>query len=535
MPPSKPQHHRRQSRIVRELQGVKVSGHSIFTNPGVQSNKDTASDSGTVVGEEELQAAEATLAAPPPKPSQLQTPQPATYTTRTSSTNNHHRHHYTPYPTTAAYRYSTEMAGSAEEQEAMQNKIINEEYKIWKKNSVFLYDIMYSRALDWPTLTTQWLPDVKQEPGKTSRQHRMILGTHTSGAQAEYLQIAHINLPQPPAMSMADYNPASEELGGHGAAKEPIVFSVVQKITHPGEVNKARYQPQNPNIIATWAPDRNLYVWDRTKHPSIPKPNEIKPQAILKGHTGEGFAVEWSPFTEGELISGSEDKTVRLWNLARDFSRDNTTITPGRTFTHHSAVVNDVQYHPMHGKNLWGSVSDDLTMCLMDNRSKSDSKPAIQFLNAHTDAINTLSFHPKHDKLFATGSADKTIGIFDLRFPEHGKIHSLEGHKDVITKVDWHPWDSGILASSSDDRRIIFWDLSKGGAEQTPDDAEDGPPEMLFMHGGHTNRISDFSWNRTDPWVICSTGEDNLIQCWRASRHLVEVLPAAVPPPEVEE
>ncbi|KAF2208630.1 hypothetical protein CERZMDRAFT_70850 [Cercospora zeae-maydis SCOH1-5] len=426
------------------------------------------------------------------------------------------------------------MAASAEEQEAMQNKIINEEYKIWKKNSVFLYDIMYSRALDWPTLTTQWLPDVKQEPGKTSRQHRMILGTHTSGAQDEYLQIAHINLPQPPAMSIADYNPASEELGGHGAAKEPIVFSVVQKITHPGEVNKARYQPQNPNIIATWAPDQNLYIWDRTKHPSVPT-KEIKPQAILKGHTGEGFAVEWSPFTEGELISGSEDKTVRLWNLSRDFSRDNTTIAPARTFTHHSAVVNDVQYHPMHGKNLWGSVSDDLTMCLMDNRSQSDSKPAIQFQNAHTDAINTLSFHPKHDKLFATGSADKTIGIFDLRFPEHGKIHSLEGHKDVITKVDWHPWDSGILASSSDDRRIIFWDLSKGGAEQTPDDAEDGPPEMLFMHGGHTNRISDFSWNRNDPWVMCSTGEDNLIQCWRASRHLVEVLPASVPPPEVEE
>ena len=27
--------------------------------------------------------------------------------------------------------------------ETIQNKIINEEYKIWKKNSVFLYDVMY--------------------------------------------------------------------------------------------------------------------------------------------------------------------------------------------------------------------------------------------------------------------------------------------------------------------------------------------------------------------------------------------------------
>jgi hypothetical protein len=35
------------------------------------------------------------------------------------------------------------------------------EYKIWKKNSPYLYDLILSTALDWPTLTTQWLPDKK--------------------------------------------------------------------------------------------------------------------------------------------------------------------------------------------------------------------------------------------------------------------------------------------------------------------------------------------------------------------------------------
>lgn len=426
------------------------------------------------------------------------------------------------------------MAGqTGEDQEIIQNKLINEEYKIWKKNSVFLYDIMYSRALEWPTLTTQWLPDVQEIPGKPFRRHKMIIGTHTSGNATDYLQLCQINLPKPPAMTVADYNPQTEELGGHGATKEPIQFSVIQKITHPGEVNKARYQPQNPNIIATWSPNKNVYVWDRSKHPSVPT-DEIKPQMTLKGHEKEGFALEWNPHTEAQLISGGEDTTVRLWDLVGSYNKENPTISPARTFTQHSAVVNDVQYHPQHGKNLFGSVSDDQTMCLMDLRSKNDDRAAIQFVNAHTDAINSLSFHPKHDKLFAAGSADKTIGIFDLRFPAHGKIHSLEGHKDAITKVEWHPHDSAIIASSSNDRRIIFWDISKTGAEQTPEDAEDGPPEMLFMHGGHTNRLSDFSWNRNDPWVMCSTGEDNLIQCWRASRHLVELPPSFVQKKEVE-
>lgn len=412
--------------------------------------------------------------------------------------------------------------------------MINEEYKIWKKNSVFLYDIMYSRALEWPTLTTQWLPDISDVPGKAFRTHRLLLGTHTSGQGLDYLQIAHINLPTPPAATLADYNPSTEELGGYGAAKEPMTFNIVQKIIHPGEVNKARYQPQNPNIIATWAADKNVYIWDRTKHSSIPKESS-PPQATLKGHQMEGFALDWSPFVPGQLISGSEDKTVMLWDLQKDFSINTKTLSPARTFTHHTSTVNEVQYHPEMGANNFGSVSDDLTMQFIDTRRPSDDKAAIVFKNAHNDAINTLAFHPTMDKLFATGSADKTIGIFDLRFAEHGRIHSLEGHKDSVTKIDWHPTDSSILASSSEDRRVIFWDLSRAGMEQTPDDAEDGPPEMLFMHGGHTNRVSDFSWNNNDSWVMCSAAEDNLIQIWRASRHLVEKMPQNVQRREVSE
>jgi len=122
-------------------------------------------------------------------------------------------------------------------------------------------------------------------------------------------------------------------------------------------------------------------------------------------------------------------------------------------------------------------VSDDKTFRLTDLRTSPDNRAAIE-IEAHNDAVNTLAFHPTKDMLFATGSADKTIGIFDLRFHDHGKIHVLEGHGDVVNKVDWHPQDAAILASSADDRRIIFWDLSRAGAEQTPEDAEDGPPEM---------------------------------------------------------
>ena len=51
---------------------------------------------------------------------------------------------------------------------------------------------------------------------------------------------------------------------------------------------------------------------------------------------------------------------------------------------------------------------------------------------------------------------------------------------------------------------------------QAPEDAEDGPPELLFIHGGHTSKVSDFAWNPSDDWVIASVAEDNILQA-RAS------------------
>lgn len=123
------------------------------------------------------------------------------------------------------------------------------------------------------------------------------------------------------------------------------------------------------------------------------------------------------------------------------------------------------------------TVSDDLSLQILDLREASNTKAARCTNNAHKDAINTVAFNPGSEYLLATGSADKSLGIWDLRNLDV-KLHSCEKHKDVVTKVEWHPQEKSILASSSYDRRIIFWDLSKCGNEQTPEDAEDGPPEL---------------------------------------------------------
>ncbi len=73
-----------------------------------------------------------------------------------------------------------------------QEKIINEEYKIWKKNSPFLYDLVMTHALEWPSLTVQWLPDIHKPFDREVTIQKLLLGTHTSNAEPNYLMIAEV-------------------------------------------------------------------------------------------------------------------------------------------------------------------------------------------------------------------------------------------------------------------------------------------------------------------------------------------------------
>lgn len=58
--------------------------------------------------------------------------------------------------------------------DAVEERVINEEYKIWKKNTPFLYDLVMTHALEWPSLTAQWLPDVTRPEGKDYSVHRCV-------------------------------------------------------------------------------------------------------------------------------------------------------------------------------------------------------------------------------------------------------------------------------------------------------------------------------------------------------------------------
>lgn len=409
--------------------------------------------------------------------------------------------------------------GDDEYPDEVEERLINEEYKIWKKNTPFLYDLVITHALEWPSLTVQWLPGEKEiVPGQDFSKQRLILGTHTSDNEQNYLMLAEVQLPlQDSEVDARGYDDERGEVGGFGSAHGKV--NIVQQINHDGEVNRARAMPQDKFKIATKTVSAEVWVFDWAKHPSKPPSDgTCNPDLRLIGHRTEGYGLAWSPFHRGHLLSGSDDAQICLWDINAN-PRGNRQIDAKQIYSEHTGVIEDVAWH-MHHADIFGSVGDDKQLVLWDTR-KPPKDGVMVAAEAHSAEVNCIAFNPHNPHVLATGSADKTVALHDWRNLSQ-RLHVFESHSEEVFQIGWSPKHETILSSCGADRRVMIWDLSRIGDEQSEEDAQDGPPELLFIHGGHTSKISDFSWNPNDDWVVASVAEDNILQVWQMAENLID-------------
>ncbi|PKA60771.1 Histone-binding protein MSI1 [Apostasia shenzhenica] len=383
--------------------------------------------------------------------------------------------------------------------------VVAEEFRVWKKNTPFLYDLVISHALEWPSLTVQWFPSSTSSSSSSPIQ-RLILGTHTSDDSPNFLMTADVHLPTPRRSGV--------ELRQDTLAAPLPNVQIAQRIRHEGEVNRARHMPQKPSLIATKTCGSEVHVFDSARRPQSPPDGEIgSPDIVLRGHSSEGYGVAWSTLTEGYLLSGSYDSKICLWDV--NIVTNDKVLDAKEVFQAHESAVEDVSWHSTNA-NLFGSVSDDHHLMVWDLRSSDKPKHSVV---AHEDEVNSLCFNPFSEWILATASVDTSIKLFDLR-KLASSLHTFYSHEGPVVQVEWSPHRETLLASSSEDRRLMVWDLCRIGDEQNEGEAEDGPPELLFVHGGHTAKISEFSWNPGEPLVVASVAEDNILQVWQMAENI---------------
>ncbi|KAG0166383.1 CCR4-Not complex caf1 ribonuclease subunit Caf1 [Apophysomyces sp. BC1015] len=372
---------------------------------------------------------------------------------------------------------------------------ISAEYKQWKSTAPYLYDLLMTDKQDWPSLTCQWMPTNTR--GEESVSQELMIGTLTNDEEPNYVKFLSVDVAN------------LENKAGEKALHARI--EIKQRIRHDGEVNRARYQPSNPDIIATQTRDGDVLVFDRTK---VVQDTTCDPALRLKGHTKEGYGLAWSPHRPSHLLSASFDKTICQWDI-RGTAKQDRVLEPYQRYEGHVGCVADVHWNAAD-ESMFASVADDKTLMIWDTRS---ARKPTQSVQAHDGEVNSVAFHPRKEWLLATGSSDKTIGLFDIR-KLNNKLHSLEMHQSHVRQVAWSPHDGPILASCGLDRRLMVWDLERIGEEQSAEDAEDGPPELMFVHAGHTHTVSEFSWNPLDRWTIASVADDNILHVWKMTSSL---------------
>lgn len=389
-----------------------------------------------------------------------------------------------------------------------QNEIkIKEEYELWRKNCRYMYEFVSETALTWPSITVQWLPDHKENKEEGIIDSKLLLGTHTSGQDTNYLKLASTQIPSFPKSDIAKLDEPR---------KATTKLKITRKFENNYEINRARYMYQQPNIVATinGMGEIDLYDLDGDYKESI---------SHFTPHEANGYGISWNPFTEGYLLSSSDDRTIVLTDTQKLLSgTDDCQVF--KTIAHDD-IINDVKWHSLD-KNLYGSVSDDKTLFLFDARSPKNAVSS--FYSPNSDGINTLSFSPFSRNLVAVGNANSNISLLDIRSltastkSEKGLLHTMMGHSDSITNLEFSPHTDGIIASGAQDRRVIIWDIFKIGEEQTQEDAEDGCPELFMMHAGHTGAVTDLSWCPYKNWTLASVADDNIVHLWELSNELLE-------------
>ncbi|CDJ63346.1 WD-40 repeat protein, putative [Eimeria necatrix] len=414
-------------------------------------------------------------------------------------------------------------------------------HRNWQSNCMLLYKHIMSHILEWPTLSVQWLhscnPRSNGEIGQT-----LLLSTHTSGGAANYLLLMEVSLPSEPIdASGLHYEQRQDYQGFEFGDEDTRKFTITARIPHEGESNRARIFQGNDTLIASKANDGCVYLFDSCKFgpelcasdaeseesQSTSKRGQMaaNAEAVLTGHTAQGWGLEWSPTREGWLASSGDDGLVCIWDTRSSCGKEKR-LSPVHCLVASSdrRPLQDVAWkRGDDAGEVIVAVGDDGQLNIWDLRA--GASPVHRQCCNHACA-NVLALNPVAPNVFATGGADAGLSVWDfrdLRRPAHRLLY-LED--EALTSLKWHPQNKAVLAAGATDRYVRIFDCSLIGAEQSPEEAEEGAPEVIFVHGGHVAGITEIDWNPIEdkfPWAIASASEDNVLQIWQPSIKAFEI------------
>ncbi|KAJ7830277.1 WD40 repeat-like protein [Mycena leptocephala] len=250
-----------------------------------------------------------------------------------------------------------------------------------------------------------------------------------------------------------------------------------------------------------------METW-HNKFPGIPTVVAVlNPGRLLSLLQHDGWVTSVGFSQDGSrAISGSGDKTVRIWEVSTGmqlhhldghedrvwsvaFSQDGSrAISSSSDQTGHEARVRSVAFSQDGLRAISGS--DDRTVRIWE---VSTAKQVRQ-LDGHEDWVKSVAFS-QDGSLAISGSDDRTVRIWDVSTGK--QLGQLEG-KDPVWSVAFSQ-DGSRAISGSDDRTVRIWEVSTA--------------KPLLQLEGHKKRVLSVAFS-PDGLRAISGSEDRTVRIW---------------------
>ncbi|EGD75564.1 WD-40 repeat protein [Salpingoeca rosetta] len=181
------------------------------------------------------------------------------------------------------------------------------------------------------------------------------------------------------------------------------------------------------------------------------------------------------------MVSGSEDCTIKLWDLG--------SMMCVGTLTGHNNYINTVAITPRG--DILASASGDKTIRLW---SVPDHR-CLTILTGHTDWVNSLAI-TQQGRYLVSGAWNGIIKIYILE--THDCLATFQAHARNVSALKLAPDDSHIV-SASRDRTAKVWDLNLD--------------ERVSVWHGHA-ACAKCAVVSADGTLLCTGGHDAVIKIW---------------------
>ncbi|KAI3642048.1 hypothetical protein MP228_011603 [Amoeboaphelidium protococcarum] len=250
---------------------------------------------------------------------------------------------------------------------------------------------------------------------------------------------------------------------------------------HRDGIYSVMYDGKNRQIISG-SRDRTVRVWD------IETGEQLH---VMNGHSQSVLTVA---FNDDLVVTGSSDSTIKVWDRRNQYALLHT------IHGHSESVLNVV----LDDDHNIVSASKDKTIKIWQRQLENDQWELITTCTGHKAAVNSISVQKG---LMVSASGDRIIKVWDFVKKDGTCLRDLVGHARGIAAIHF---DGTYVASGSSDQTIKLWNVHTG--------------QLLKSFVAHSDLVRTLQFNNN---FLISGGYDGVVKVWDMKRILHQSLPGS--------